>query len=131
VASDKKVPLVLVVDDQENMCWVLSKVLSEAGYRVQTARSGKEALQVCANGEVTVAIIDYRLPDMNGVELFRQANGTRRPMVGILITSYGSPSLRKEALATGFLAYFDKPLSHKKLLECLDEVVAVVRRTKE
>jgi len=127
VASSKKVPLILVVDDQEHMCWVLRKVLSEAGYTVQTARSGKEALQVCADGEVTAAIIDYRLPDMNGIELLQRANGTGRLMAGILITSYGSPKLRKEALAAGFLAYFDKPLSHKKLLECLDGVAATTR----
>jgi DNA-binding NtrC family response regulator len=118
------VPLILVVDDQEHMCWVLHKVLSEAGYAVQTARSGNEALRICADGGMVAAIIDYRLPDMNGIELFQQANSTGRTMVGILITSYGSPKLREEALAAGFLTYFDKPLSHKKLLECLDGVVA-------
>ena len=123
VSSAQKVPLILVVDDQEHMCWVLRKVLSEAGYTVQTARNGKEALRVCADGEVVAAIIDYRLPDMNGIELFRQANGTGRPMAGILITSYGSPKLRGEALDAGFLAYFDKPLSHKQLLECLDKTI--------
>jgi DNA-binding NtrC family response regulator len=115
------------VDDQEHFCWVLQKVLSEAGYCVQTARTGKEALHACVAREVAAAIIDYRLPDMNGMELFHQLNGTSCPPAGILITSYGSPKLRAEALAAGFFAYFDKPLSHRKLLECLDRVTARVR----
>lgn len=128
VSSAQKVPLILVVDDQEHMCWILRKVLSEAGYRVRTAGKGKEALQVCADEEVTVAIIDYRLPDMNGITLFQQLKGTGRPVVGILITSYGSPKLREEAEAIGFLTYFDKPLSHKKLIEYLNRVTASVRK---
>lgn len=125
VSSAQKVPLILVVDDEEDLCWILRKVLSEAGYRVRTARTGKEALQVCADEEVMVAIIDYRLPDMNGIKLFQQLNGTGRLVIGILITSYGSPKLREEVEAVGFLTYFDKPFSHKKLLECLDKVTQV------
>ena len=125
VSSAQKVPLILVVDDQEHMCWILRKVLSEAGYRVRTAHKGKEALQVYADEEVMVAIIDYRLPDMNGLQLFQQLNsGASRPLAGILITSYGSPKLREEALSVGFCAYLDKPFSHQKLLECLDKITA-------
>ena len=126
--SSEQAPLILVVDDEEDLCWILRKVLSEAGYRVRTARTGKEALQVCADEEVMVAIIDYRLPDMNGIKLFQQLNSTGRPMVGILITSYGSPKLREEAGAVGFLTYFDKPLSNEKLLEYLNRVTVSVRK---
>jgi len=128
VISSEKAPLILVVDDEEDLCWILRKVLSEAGYRVRTARTGKEALQVCADEEVMVAIIDYRLPDMNGIALFQQLSGTGRLVIGILITSYGSPKLREEAEAVGFLTYFDKPLSHKKLIEYLNRVTASVRK---
>ena len=128
MTGSEKASLILVVDDEKDLCWILRKVLSEAGYRVRTVGTGKEALQVCAEEEVTAAIIDYRLPDTNGIKLFQQLNGTGRPMVGILITSYGSPKLREEAEAVSFLTYFDKPLSHKKLLECLNRVTASVRK---
>jgi CheY-like chemotaxis protein len=100
-------------------------VLSEAGYRVYTARSGKEARQIWATSQVAVAIIDYRLPDMNGIELFQQLNGASQPVAGILITSYGSSQLRRDALANGFVAYFDKPLSYKNLLEYLKREVGI------
>lgn len=126
--GSEKAPLILVVDDEEDLCWILRKVLSEAGYRVRTARTGKEAVHVCADEEVMVAILDYRLPDMNGIELFQQLNGTGRPLVGILITSYGSPKLREEAKEVGFLAYFDKPFSHKMLLDYLDKVTASIQK---
>lgn len=122
----KPSPLILVVDDQEHFCWVLQKVLSEAGYPVQTARTGKEALRICGVSDVAVAIIDYRLPDMNGIQLFHQLSGASCSPVGILITSYGSSTLRAEARTAGFFAYLDKPLLHSKLFECLACVMASV-----
>lgn len=128
MTGSEKASLILVVDDEKDLCWILRKVLSEAGYRVRTAGTSKEALQVCAEEEVTAAIIDYRLPDTNGIKLFQQLNGTGRPMVGILITSYGSPKLREEAEAVGFLTYFDKPFSHKTLLEYLNKVTASIEK---
>lgn len=124
MTHDTTLPLVLVVDDEEHLCWVLNKVLSEAGYRVQTAQNGRAALQTCTAETVSVAIIDYRLPDMNGIELLQYLNRIQNKLASILISSYGSPHLCQEAVAVGFLAYFDKPLLHTKLLKCLATITA-------
>lgn len=116
-------PTVLVVDDQEGMRWVLSKVLRNAGYGVACAASAVEGLAVARETELAAAIVDYRLPDENGLRLFRRLRAVDVSLPAILISSYGSPALREEAATVGFSAYFDKPLDLRAVLVALDEAV--------
>ena len=114
---------VLVVDDQENMCWILSKVLSDARFSVKTAHSAREALSITDKDEISAAIIDYRLPDSNGFDLFLNLRKRGRDFPCVLITSYGSSELREEALGLGFDAYFDKPFDNGILLAALKKAL--------
>ncbi len=111
--------MILVVDDQKSMCWVLSKVLSEAGFSVETAGTAKEALSITTNNKILAAVIDYRLPDKNGFELFLGLKKLNPKILGVLITSYGSKELREEALRLGFYAYFDKPFQNQAFVTAL------------
>jgi len=111
--------MILVVDDQQSMCWILFKILSDAGFSVETAKSGKEALSVETNSKISAAIIDYRLPDKNGLDLFLELRKQNPKLVGLLITSYGSQELQEKALRLGFDAYFDKPFDNETLIGAL------------
>jgi len=111
--------MILIVDDQENMCWILSKVLSDAGFAVATAETAAEALAIAANGKVSAAIIDYRLPDKNGFDLLLALHQHQPQLPAVLITSYGSKRLREEALRLGFRAYLDKPFDNRALIAAL------------
>lgn len=115
---------ILIVDDQASMCWILAKVLEEAGLKTVSASTGKEALTIVAEGNIAVAIIDYRLPDMNGLQLLRQMHALQAHIPAFLITSYGSAALRHEALKAGFTGYFDKPFRNHMLVEAISKVVA-------
>lgn len=114
---------ILIVDDHENMCWILSKVLAEAGFEVETANSATEAMVKLGSGEISAAIIDYRLPDQDGLALFEAIRKQIPELSGILVTSYGSSSLRETALNKGFHAYLDKPFSNSILVERLKEMI--------
>lgn len=114
---------ILVVDDQENMCWILSKILSDAGFSVKTAGTAEEALSIAADGEISAAIIDYRLPDTNGLALFSELRKSNSHMPAVLITSYGTRQLREEALRGGFSAYFDKPFDNHAVIAALQEIL--------
>jgi len=61
---------ILIVDDQENMCWILSKILSDAGFSVKIASTAGEARSIIYEGGISAAIIDYRLPDGSGLTCF-------------------------------------------------------------
>jgi DNA-binding NtrC family response regulator len=114
---------VLVVDDQEHLCWVLSRLLRERGHVVHTASTGAQALRVAEAFPCQVAIVDYRLPDTSGLTLLaRLQSGTPR-MRGILMTSYGGAALRREASAAG-LACFDKPFVNAHLVEAVETALA-------
>ncbi len=115
---------ILVVDDQENMCWILSKLLSNAGFYVETAHTAKEALAIAAKGDTSAAIIDYRLPDDNGFNLFLNLRKQNNNIPCILITSYGSAKLREKALALGFDNYFDKPFDNNTLVIAIKKILA-------
>jgi len=107
---------VLVVDDQKNMCWILSKVLSDAGFSVKTANTAEEARFIADKGGISAAIIDFRLPDGNGLDLFLDLRSQDRNIPCVLITSYGSSELQEKALKLGFDAYFDKPVDNHALI---------------
>ncbi|TES86020.1 response regulator [Candidatus Aerophobetes bacterium] len=111
--------MILVVDDQESMCWILSKVLQEAGFSVKTAGTAEEALSIATNNKISASIIDYRLPDKNGFDLFLELRNRNPKILGVLITSYGSKELREKALQLGFHAYFDKPFQNHALTAAL------------
>jgi len=111
--------MILVVDDQESMCWILSKVLQEAGFSVTTVGTAKEALSIANNNRVSATIIDYRLPDKNGLDLFLELRKLKPKIQGVLITSYGSKEIREKALQLGFHAYFDKPFQNQALIAAL------------
>lgn len=114
---------VLVVDDDKNMCWILSRLFSEEGFKVKSAATAKEALILIENEEISVAILDYRLPDMNGLELFECIKREHPTIPSILITSYGSQQLSEKAMEAGFFAYCDKPFSNRELIRIIREAL--------
>lgn len=115
--------MILIVDDQKNMGWILSKVLADAGFAVVTAETAAEALAIAATVHVTAAIIDYRLPDKSGLALLAELRRCQPQLPAVLITSYGSGQLRDEALRLGFHAYLDKPLDNRGLIATLRAIL--------
>ena len=114
---------ILVVDDQKNMCWILSKILSEAGFSVEIVGTAEDALSLVADGRISAVIIDYRLPDMDGLHLFSEIRRYNPKIPAVLITSYGSKQLREDALQLGFSAYFDKPFDNHTLITSLHNIL--------
>ena len=111
---------ILVVDDQENMCWVLSKLLSERGHVVGTAQSGARALKMLDDFDCQVAVVDYRLPDSNGMTLSVQMRLRLPRLSSILMTSYGGDALRNQAMDKNLFAYFDKPFNNDLMIATIE-----------
>ena len=114
---------ILIVDDQQNMCWILSKVLSDAGFSVKSANTAREARSIAGKGGLSAAVIDFRLPDGDGLGLFLDLREQNENLPCVLITSYGSSELRQEALERGFDAYFDKPFDNAALVATLQKAL--------
>jgi len=112
---------ILIVDDDPNICKVLSTNLKAKGYFVKCAETGKKAIEMSKDQHFNLALIDIRLPDMQGTELLTQLRGTIPKMMKIIITGYPSIENAVEALNKGADAYVIKPLDMDKVLKIVEE----------
>ena len=112
---------ILIVDDDPNICKVLATNLKAKGYTVKSAGTGKKAIKMSKEEQFNLALIDIRLPDMQGTELLTQLRGTVPKMMKIIITGYPSIENAVEALNKGADAYVIKPLDMEKVLKVVDE----------
>jgi DNA-binding NtrC family response regulator len=114
-------PRILVVDDEESIRQVLAAILKEECYEVDTAENGREAIRKSNENFYNMALLDIRLPDMEGTQLLSAIKETTPKMVKIIITGY--PSLRNamEALNNGADAYVLKPFEVRKVLDTIKE----------
>jgi DNA-binding NtrC family response regulator len=107
---------ILVVDDDVNIRKSLEAILSAEGYHVDLAADGKEAIRKTESATYNVALIDIRLPDMDGVELLTRMRDTVPKMRKIIITGYPSVQNAIEAVNRKADAYLVKPVDVAKLL---------------
>lgn len=114
---------VLVVDDEEDTCHNLSDILTDLGYRVDIATSGPAALELVRKNPYDVALLDLRMPGMDGLALYREIKKIRAGTVAIIVTAYASGSTAEEALAAGAWQVLPKPVDFPRLLGLVDQVV--------
>jgi DNA-binding NtrC family response regulator len=119
--TEKTKPRILVVDDDEDIRKVLSEILKDKGYNADSAETGGEALRKAEEKFYNLALIDIRLPDMNGVELLTKIKETKPKMRKIIITGYPTLKNAVEALNKGADAYIMKPLDMDKVLATVEE----------
>ncbi len=121
----------LVADDDFNTCSSVTKMLSDIGMRPDWTTSGKEAvlrvkLAGEQNDEYAVYIIDWLMPDMNGVEVVRRIRGLigeKTPI--IILTAYDWADIEEEARKAGVTAFCSKPIFLSELREVLESPFAV------
>ena len=119
----------LVIDDDFNTCDSVTYMLGQIGMRAEWTLSGKEALlrthQAVTRGDVyTVYVIDWMLPDMNGIEVARRIRkemGDEVPI--ILLTAYDWADIEGEAKEAGISAFCSKPMFLSELRGCLRSIV--------
>ena len=127
----------LVVDDDFNTCDSVSCMLQQIGMRAEWTLSGKEAVlrtrqAVMRNDVYSVYIIDWLLPDMNGVEVARRVRkeiGEQVPI--IVLTAYDWSEIEDEAREAGISAFCSKPLFLSELRSCLMSVVGTEEKKEE
>lgn len=114
---------ILVVDDQENICWVLAKLLSERSHTVRTVQSAGSALSLIASFECHVAVVDYRLPDKDGCSLIQEMKLRLPRLRAILMTSYGNAALHELVSQGRAYAYFDKPFKNSAIIQVVEDAI--------
>lgn len=106
---------VLVVDDDPLIRWSLQSVLCSEGHDVNAVDSAENALAEVEMRSPNVAIVDFVLPGMNGLELIERMRSVCPAVKVIVITGQGSPELVERTVERDVFAYVEKPFSIKEL----------------
>jgi len=120
----KKLPCcILLVDDEANVRTVFSDVLKRAGYRVKTVENGHEAIKEVEEKTYNLALVNLRMPKMDGIEVLENIK-KRKPEVPVIIyTGHGSVTTSVEAMRKGASDYLNKPFSPKELKLAIKKVL--------
>ena len=112
---------VLIVEDDTAILKSLKAILQSEGYSVDTAETGREAIQKSNAQFYNLVLLDIKLPDMEGTKLLTTMHETSPKMVKIMITGYPSVENAVESLNQGADAYLMKPVKPEKLLALIEE----------
>jgi len=122
---------ILVVDDDESICRTLSLILEAEGYETDIANTGKEAIEKTKTNFYNVALLDIKLPDMEGTKLLTAMQDTFPKMIKIMVTGYPSLQNAVEALNYGADAYIMKPVDPEELLRVIKEKLKEQREARK
>jgi two-component system, NtrC family, response regulator AtoC len=126
-----KKPTILVVDDEKNMRWVLSKALRASGYDVLEAASGAQALALADKNPVELVLLDYRMPEMDGLTTLKKLKVANAQIPVIMLTAHGNIENAVEAVKAGAAEYLTKPFDLEELKLAVAKAARVGELQKE
>jgi DNA-binding NtrC family response regulator len=112
---------ILIIDDDENIRKVLETILADEGYIVDSAETAKKGIEKSDKAFYNLALIDVRLPDMEGIELLSKLRNTKPKMRKIIVTGYPTLQNAMAAVNKGADAYVMKPFDVERILQTIKE----------
>jgi len=107
---------ILVVDDDEDFRFNLSAILRGAGYEVRTASTGRQAIKEVARSAPSIALLDFRLPDMDGMKVLEGMRKIDRDILAVMVTAHGDVKGAVRAMKMGAFDYVAKPFDEEELI---------------
>ena len=120
-------PAILVVDDEEDICANMQDILTEFGYDVATANNGEDALEFARSRFFDLALLDLKMPGMDGLTLFNELQHISPETDTLLVTAYATDETARKALEAGILQVVPKPVDISELVQCIGDVVSQPR----
>jgi two-component system NtrC family response regulator len=130
MSDEKKQIKLLIVDDEEKFLSATAERLGLRDFDVTTATEGSQAIKAAKKGKFDVAILDLRMPGMDGMELLQILKKKHKFLEVIILTGYASVDSAVEATKLGAFSYLEKPYNFEKLLEVLKEAYETRLRKK-
>ena len=121
---DWKKKRILVIDDDLGILRVFKNILEKEGFSVETAGTGKAALEKIKKDKFNVFLIDFKLPDMDGTDLLCRLEADRKT-VKIIVTGFSSEDLGKKAADCGADDFLVKPVRAEELVSTVRERLGI------
>ncbi len=123
-------PHILIVEDDPVFCTFLRTLLIPRGYALQTTDSGRQAVHLLSGNSTDLVLLDFGLPDMDGIEVLDQLRKRNAHTPVIIITGKASVDSATKALRKGAYDYLEKPIRPKKLLKKIENALTQKRLEK-
>lgn len=107
--KDESVNKILIIDDEESLCKLLQSSLEAEGFNVDMAITAKDALKKVKKGDYDLILLDLLIPEMNGVEIFKEINKIDEELLVVMMTSYPNDGLVELAIKEGIQFVLRKP----------------------
>ena len=117
----RKIPTILIVEDDTENRAAMVKVLEGAGYKTLETDNGQQALDLIHEEDVDILVTDLRLPVMDGVELLKRAKAASQEIEVIMITGHGTVEIAVEAIKEGAYDFITKPVKKAQLLRAVEK----------
>jgi DNA-binding NtrC family response regulator len=122
---------ILIVEDEKLIRMTLRERLKQEGYEVLEAGGGSEAFERLENEDADLMLLDYRLPDTDGIEVLRRTREAHPDTSVILMTAYSTVDSAVEALKLGAYDYLKKPVNHNDLIASIAKALETTRLRRE
>jgi CheY-like chemotaxis protein len=120
---------VLIVDDNPPMAKALSDILDFKGFEAYAANSGAEALEILRDNPIDILLTDVLMPEMNGVELYRETRKPYPDLTTLLMTAYAADDLIHQGMTEGIRTVLTKPVDINYLLAYLSAAKRLIKKT--
>ncbi|MHB8091958.1 MAG: sigma-54-dependent transcriptional regulator [Syntrophales bacterium] len=121
----------LVVDDENLMCWSLKKEFEKEGFDVFTAGTAREGINCFKENNPEIVFLDVKLPDKNGLEVLKELKQINRDVIIIIITAFGGVENAVSAIKAGAYDYIEKPFEFESVRIIANRALETARLKKE
>ncbi|MGA1840253.1 MAG: sigma-54-dependent transcriptional regulator [bacterium] len=122
---------ILVVDNDEGLLHFLSRFFTKQGFEVNTCKEGKSALEILADEQFDLILMDYKMPEMSGLDILKAIKKSQVKTPIIIMTAYGTTETAIEAMKLGAYDYLLKPFDREELKRIAKDALEVNRLMKE
>jgi DNA-binding NtrC family response regulator len=115
---------ILVVDDDKDMCEILSDFLKDEGHTVLTAYDGESALDSVKSRKYDVLILDYRLQGIDGLHVLEKVHQIDESLITIMISAFGSEQMKRQAKKLGAYDFIEKPFDMERIVRIVKQALS-------
>lgn len=121
----------LIVDDESMLLEMMTEKFRRLSYKVYSASSGAEALQILAGGKIDVLVTDFNMPRMNGGELIKKALSIDPMLQSIVVTGYSDLTAAVDVMGAGAFNYLEKPINFNELESTIQKCLTKRRKLQD